>query len=392
MACKIQNLPPLDTEVDSPESTKQTDDKSKHAIHKDCHNSVSFLKIELKLACKCDIVSTKMASVFFDESDFDPVSKDDLCQAPDCLETRGELSRLLLSANSTIRLRVYLCFYCLFENVDRGAMRGHFREAHAIHGQEVDEEEGGENCEVEQSNREPTRIRLLKETSAEEEEPMKMEEKDGDDWNPEHGGSEFEDSDDGAGLSEPCNEDLEVELNEEGIQDVDVLDLSSGMRFKDWASFEAHFDSWKYQNLTHTYKKDSRLNKAENKDTHKYTSVGIKCVHYGEPRLRETKQIRKNQSYMAVGCLFALSVKLDVIKNEYYIDKVHLQHRNHEVTQDAFRKHPQARKLNEPQVARFVTDNLIDLKATKAKVKEVEMDKAKRKRIANFRGTRRDQG
>ena len=84
------------------------------------------------------------------------------------------------------------------------------------------------------------------------------------------------------------------------------LDLTPDMRFKDWESFELHFEMWKVQNWTHTNKRDSRLNKSENMGTHRYLDVFIHCVHYGLPRMKRTKHIRPNQSYMSRGCMFQI--------------------------------------------------------------------------------------
>ena len=154
-----------------------------------------------------------MTSVLFDESDFEPVGKDDLCcQAPNCVATREELDRLLSAGSSMIRVRVYLCLYCRFEDEDRGAMRGHFREAHDVHGQVEEEDEGGgENYEMDETDIKPTRIRILKETSVEDE-LGRTEEEVGDgegDGNPEHGDLEVI-----AGLSGQCGEE-EVKVKKE---------------------------------------------------------------------------------------------------------------------------------------------------------------------------------
>ena len=148
--------------------------------------------------------------------------------------------------------------------------------------------------------------------------------------------------------------------NGEEIAEETLLELTSDMKFKDWSSFEEHFQKWKYQHLTHTYKQDAKKNREENADTHKYWRVEIRCVHFGQPRLRETKQIRKNQSYMARGCQFRFLVKLDKHRNEYYLDKLHLQHSNHEVSEEAFRQHPHGRRLSNPEIAKYVEDYHMD--------------------------------
>ena len=75
-------------------------------------------------------------NVLFDESDFDasPDSdlagkyKFDLCQNPKCAEDLEELREI--RSERSVTLRVYLCFFCHFENKYRGAMRRHFRETH----------------------------------------------------------------------------------------------------------------------------------------------------------------------------------------------------------------------------------------------------------------------
>ena len=159
-------------------------------------------------------------------------------------------------------------------------------------------------------------------------------------------------------------------IEEPDIEAETVLELTSALRFKDWATFEAHFNNWKYENFTHTSIKDSKINKAENNGTHKYIYADIKCVHFGQPRLTETKQKRKNQSYMAVGCLFGFVVKLDARTQEYYLDKLHLEHRNHEVSQESYRQHPQARRLKDPEIEKYVSDYLMTMNASKATLKE----------------------
>ena len=72
-------------------------------------------------------------------------------------------------------------------------------------------------------------------------------------------------------------EDSGSAMTDQGPQEVVTLptklSLTPDMRFRDWASFEDHFEAWKAQNWTHTYKRDTRPNKTGNSDTHKYSSA-----------------------------------------------------------------------------------------------------------------------
>ena len=126
------------------------------------------------------------------------------------------------------------------------------------------------------------------------------------------------------------------------------VELTPDMRFRDWASFENHFDTWKVQNFTHTYKRDSRPNLAGNADTHKHSQVRVKCVHSGTARLvdecNEHPKMRQFQSHIAKGCTFELTVKLDCDTGEYFFRKFSIEHKNHEVSEEAYASHPQRKK------------------------------------------------
>ena len=126
-----------------------------------------------------------MASVLFNESDFEADIgtgkgiEEEPCPRSECVAAREDLERLNTAAPPTIRsgekqalkiakaanqmfeniflqrflliqifitrVRVYLCFYCRFEDEDRLAMRGHFREAHDMRVQVDDDSERGED-------------------------------------------------------------------------------------------------------------------------------------------------------------------------------------------------------------------------------------------------------
>ena len=149
------------------------------------------------------------------------------------------------------------------------------------------------------------------------------------------------------------------------------IELPSDMRFKDWASFEDHFDSWKAYNFTHTQESDSKPNKGENGDTHRYAYVEINCVHYGKPRIsNEGPSQRKFQSDMAKGCTFELLVKLDCKTNEYFFCKFNIAHENHEVSEKAYISHLNSRKLNDLEVEKYVSDYIVGLKMPKGVVQE----------------------
>ena len=126
-----------------------------------------------------------MASVLFNESDFEADFgtgkgiEEEPCPRSECVAAREDLERLNTAAPPTIRsgekqalkiakaakqmfeniflqrllliqifitrVRVYLCFYCRFEDEDRLAMRGHFREAHDMRVQVDDDSERGDS-------------------------------------------------------------------------------------------------------------------------------------------------------------------------------------------------------------------------------------------------------
>ena len=65
--------------------------------------------------------------VLFDESDFQPSPESggklgDLCQNPKCAEDREELLEIR-AERSSVTLRLYLCFFCRFENKYREAIQ-----------------------------------------------------------------------------------------------------------------------------------------------------------------------------------------------------------------------------------------------------------------------------
>ena len=169
-------------------------------------------------------------------------------------------------------------------------------------------------------------------------------------------------------------EDSDSAMTDQGPQEIvsneTKLSLTPDMRFRDWASFEDHFEAWKAQNWTHTYKRDTRPNKTGNSDTHKYSSANINCVHYGLPRIRTTRFIRKNQSYMGRGCAFDIHVKLDPVANEYFFHKFVVEHKNHEVSKEAYMSHPRGRRLSGREVEKYVADYLITMKVSKAVLKK----------------------
>ena len=140
------------------------------------------------------------------------------------------------------------------------------------------------------------------------------------------------------------------------------LSLTSDMSFKDWASFEDHFEAWKLQNWTHTVLRSTSLNKSTNNNTHKYSHVVIQCVHYGLPRMKTANLIRKNQSYMAKGCTFEVRINLDPVTNQYYFKKLTIEHKNHEVSKEAYMSHPNGRRLSDKEMEKYVADYLIAMK------------------------------
>ena len=68
--------------------------------------------------------------------------------------------------------------------------------------------------------------------------------------------------------------------------------------------------------------------------------------------------------------MFRFLAKLDTSTNEYYFDKLHLEHNNHEVSEEAFGQHLKLRKLNDPEVERYVSDYLINAKMSKKQLKD----------------------
>ena len=182
---------------------------------------------------------------------------------------------------------------------------------------------------------------------------------------------ELEDSD-----SVMSGQDQQVELTlptsgmKEIVSNPAKLSLTPDMRFKDWASFEDHFNAWKAQNFTHTRKNDSKPNKRENANTHKYSHLEINCVHYGLPRMKTTKFIRKKQSYMARGCMFEIGIKLDPTTNYYFFNKFHIDHKNHDVSAESYMSHPMGRRLSDKEVEKYVSDYLINMRVSKKVLKE----------------------
>ena len=77
--------------------------------------------------------------------------------------------------------------------------------------------------------------------------------------------------------------------------------------------------------------------------------------------------------------MFEIRVKYDPDTNEYYFSKFHLEHKNHEVSREAYVQHPNARKLNDPEVEKYVSDHLMDLKVkSKTLVEKIRAETGKR--------------
>lgn len=165
----------------------------------------------------------------------------------------------------------------------------------------------------------------------------------------------------------------------EMVSDPSKLSLSQDMRFNDWVSFEDHFEAWKVQKWTHTYKRSCVLNKCGNRDTHKYLDVHLNCVHSGMPRLKKTKHMRTKQSYMSRGCMFHIQIKLDPVTHEYFFSKFNIEHKNHEVSKEAYMSHPKGRRLSNQEVEKYVSDYLLTMKVSKDILKEmIYVDTGKR--------------
>jgi glutaredoxin-related protein len=162
--------------------------------------------------------------------------------------------------------------------------------------------------------------------------------------------------------------DLEESLD----ADTDTkLELQKGMSFENWTEFEKYFEKYKFLNFTHTSTGDSKPNKATTNEVNKYRMVQYKCVHYGKPRISQSTNQRPNQSYMGRDCMFEVIVKFDKDINKYHIDRVHAEHQNHEVSKSSYMQHPLARRLKDQELAKYVREYLMELKVSKAKIKDI---------------------
>jgi hypothetical protein len=169
-------------------------------------------------------------------------------------------------------------------------------------------------------------------------------------------------------IKEESDENISIIKIEEPLDN--KLLLEKGMTFDNYNEFWDHFERWEFQNLTHTFKHNSRPNTESTGDNYKYNFKHLRCVHYGKPRVGKSSNKRPNQSYMAKGCLFQLVVKLDKDLNKYYIDSFHAEHKNHEVSKSSYMNHPNARKLTNADLKKYVHEYLIDLKIPKSTIKD----------------------
>jgi glutaredoxin-related protein len=177
------------------------------------------------------------------------------------------------------------------------------------------------------------------------------------------------------------NFDLANENDQDSDSDItEKFKLQKGMQFAHWTEFEEYFEKYTFYNFTHTCKRFSKINKdTEDPIKYKYNMAHLTCVHFGKPRVSQSTKQRPNQSYMGRDCMFEVVVKFDGDINKYYIDRVHADHNNHEVSKHAYMQHPLARRLKDQELNRYVKEYLMELKVSKATIKDkVEKETGKK--------------
>ena len=76
-------------------------------------------------------------AVPFEESDFGVEESKEECRKSECVRVKEEYDRIVVECIRNIR--VFLCFYCDFEDSDKGDMRRHFEATHNVKGEPVGE-------------------------------------------------------------------------------------------------------------------------------------------------------------------------------------------------------------------------------------------------------------
>ena len=96
-----------------------------------------MIKINFKRPDADDTMDADDEAVPFEESDFGVEESNEECRKSECVRVKEEYDRIVVE---TIRnIRVFLCFYCEFEDSDKGDMRRHFEATHNVKREHVEQ-------------------------------------------------------------------------------------------------------------------------------------------------------------------------------------------------------------------------------------------------------------